>query len=757
MDPDPTIATLAARILAWFREGSSQPCTRSELARHLAVPPDDRAALRLAIQALENEGELRRFKKARYGLPTPAPAATGRLSGRIEFPSPQTNRNAWITLDPAATRAHRQGFHGQQVFVPARLTGTALPGDHVAFELVERDFKRPLRRSSRRTPAGHTRERRWEARVTQILHRRRTQFTALLKVARGFAHAIPDEAAFPRPFELDPASLPPAARDESQVVIELVAWPSPLKPPLGRICKVLGQLGAPGVDILRIIHQYDLPQDFPPAVLAEATLVPAAVTPAEIASREDWRMRAVYTIDPLTARDFDDAICITPLAGGAFELGVFIADVAHYVRAGSALDAEARRRGNSVYLVDRVIPMLPPSLSNGICSLNPDVDRLAHAVVLQFDAQGKRTAVRFAKTVIRSERRFTYDEAFTLLQAPAQPADPRDARFQQHLREAWALASLLRRRRMEHGSLDLEFPEVEVLLGPDGVPSELRLVVYDESHQLIEEFMLAANEAVAEHVKNHRAGSIYRIHEDPDPAKLLEFRDLARAYGHRAGDLTHRQELQKLIADIKQSPAERALSLALLKSLKRAAYSADPLGHFGLAKVNYTHFTSPIRRYSDLVVHRILEKLTTAPSNSDRFPRRAELEEIAGHLSDTERIAAEAERDSKMLKQFEYLLNLSRSEQRSRFQAVVLEIAPRGIFVEIQSYYLRGLIRKQDLPRGAYLLDARSQRVLDERGHLLYTPGSALEVELLRVDMENRFLDFIPARSPAGGRPPRRP
>lgn len=746
MDPDPSIASLETRILAWFYEQNPQPRTRSELARNLSIPPDERAALRRAIQSLEEQGKLHRFKKARYGPPSPKAATPPRLSGKIEFSSSQASRNAWILLDSSVARSHPQGFHGDRVFVPARFTGAALPGDHVAFDLFEHSTGGPSRRPARRIPVSHIRERRWEARVTQILHRHRTRFSAKLKRSRGFAHAVPDEPAFPRPFELNPADLPPDARDDCQVVVELLAWSSPFKPPLGRVCKVLGKSGDPGVDILRIIHQYDLPQEFPPQVLDESSSVPREVLPEEIALREDWRERAVYTIDPATARDFDDAICVTSLETGGFELGVFIADVAHYVRTGSALDLEARRRGNSVYLVDRVIPMLPEALSNGICSLIPATDRLAHAVILTFNSQGSRTGVRFAKAVIRSQRRFTYEEAAALLKAPDAPADPGDARFHRHLQEAWSLASLLRRRRMDGGSLDLAFPEVEVLLAPDGTPTELRLVEYDESHQLIEEFMLAANEAVAEHTRNRQAGSIYRIHEDPDAAKLFEFRDLALAYGHKAGDLTIRKELQKLIAGIKSSIAERALSLALLKSLKRATYSADPLGHYGLAKANYTHFTSPIRRYSDLVVHRVLEKLTTHPASPDRLPNRAGLEDTAKHISDTERIAADAERDSKMLKQFEYLLNLTRRENRTRFRAIVLEVSPRGVFVEIENYYLRGLIRKTDLPRGLFYLDPRSQRVLDERGSLLYAPGMTIGVELVRVDVEKRFLDFIPAR-----------
>jgi len=749
LEDDPLIAKLEDAILAWFDQKNPQPLTRSELARNLSVPPKERSALRAALQGLENQGRIQRFKKGRYGPPEAAKSSSPRLTGTIEFPSPKTNRNAWISVDSVAARQHPKGFHGDLVFVPARFAGTALPGDHVAFTFVERPGGNRGRKGRR--PAGHHREHRWQARVSQIVHRKRTRFTALLKRDRGHAHAVPDDPVFPRPFEIAETGDTPETPDHSQVVVELLHWTAPSRPPVGRVVEVLGKAGEPGVDILKIIRQYDLPHEFPREVAADAAQLPAEVREEETESREDWRSREVYTIDPATARDFDDAICVTPAGEGTVELAVFVADVAHYVKPGSPIDREARQRGNSVYLVDRVIPMLPEALSNGICSLNPAVDRLAHGVVLTFDAEGARQGVRFVKAVIRSQRRFSYEEAYELLQFPEvfeDPEDPEEARFHGHLQAAWNLASRLRKRRMAAGSLDLDFPEVDVLLDADGTPVELRLVEYDESHQLIEEFMLAANEAVAEFIKNRQAGAIYRVHEDPDPGKLLEFRDLALAYGYEAGDLTHRRELQKLIADIKGSVAERALSLALLKSLKRANYSAEPLGHYGLAKANYTHFTSPIRRYSDLVVHRVLEKLATAPDPAPRLPKRAELEEIAEHLSERERVAADAERDSKMLKQFEFLLQLTRSEKRTRFTAIVLEVAPKGVFVEIQEYYLRGLIRKFDLPRHRYFLEPRSQRVLDNRGHLLMAPGMSLAVELKHVDVEQRFLDFVPAEEP---------
>jgi ribonuclease R len=466
-----------------------------------------------------------------------------------------------------------------------------------------------------------------------------------------------------------------------------------------------------------------------------------AVDPEELEGREDWREALVYTIDPFDARDFDDAICVRRLPAGGWELAVFIADVAHYVRPGGAVDREARKRGNSVYLVDRVIPMLPFHLSNGICSLNPGVDRLTHGVILEFDARGRRRASRFTKAVIRSVRRFSYEEAFALLDRPVQAGSEGEATFSQALHEAWNLAGLLRRLRMEHGSLDLDFPEVKVILDDLGAPVEIRTVEYDISHQLIEEFMLAANEAVAEFIKNRQAGTIYRVHEDPDPEKLFEFRELALAYRHPVGDVTVRAELQKLLRGIRGKPEEHVLKLSLLKSLKRADYREEPLGHYGLAKANYCHFTSPIRRYADLVVHRVLEKLATAPGRARSLPRVAELAETAEHLSVTERTAASAEQESKLLKQYEYLIRLSREGDAVEFPAVITEILPRGMFVELREYQLRGLVKSADLP-GDHGLDPRNQRVVGPRGAEVARAGSTVQVRLLRVDVERKHLDF---------------
>ena len=717
--------------------------TRSELARVLNVAPKDRTFLRKAVLGLEARGKLQRYKKARYGLPTKTDSGGLKtVTGVVRFPSPDKNRNAFLILDEKSRKLVDPSGETERVFVPQKFSNVALPGDRVRATIHQSAAPKWQKHVKRyREKMKRPGEQRAEARVQSIESRQRTKFVGTLRLHKQFAHVEPDDSAVPKKFDVHKTKLPGGAKDGHKVLVKLEKWDSPFEAPKGRVIKILGMEGDAGVDILSIIHRHDLPLEFPDTVVAEAKAVEEKIDSEELEFREDWRDEDVVTIDPFDAKDFDDAICVKRLDSGGWELAVFIADVSHYVRPGSALDKEARRRGNSAYLVDRVIPMLPEELSNGICSLNPHVDRLTHAAILEFDAKGKRTKARFAKTVINSKQRFAYEEAFAILDDPNAVDD-------HGLRRAWELASRLRELRMENGSLDLDFPEVKVILDETGKPIELRKVQHDTSHQLIEEFMLAANEAVAEFTKNSEAGGIYRIHEDPDVDKLFEFRELARAYKYDVGDLSLRSELQKLLRAIRGKTEEHQLKLGLLKSLKRAAYSEQPIGHYGLAKSNYTHFTSPIRRYADLVVHRVLEKKSTRPTVDFRLPRKTELTEVAEHLSTTERTAASAESESKLLKQFEFFLNIARGEERMEFEAIVTEVMPRGLFVELSDYFLRGMVKAEDLPRREYFFEPAMQRVTDSRGRTVVSAGQCIMVQVRRVDIDRKHLDFVLAKLP---------
>ncbi|MEZ5301530.1 MAG: RNB domain-containing ribonuclease [Verrucomicrobiales bacterium] len=431
-----------------------------------------------------------------------------------------------------------------------------------------------------------------------------------------------------------------------------------------------------------------------------------------------------------------------PLKGGGWELAVHIADVSHYVRPGTELDREATVRGNSTYLVDRVIPMLPERLSNGICSLKPGVDRLTKLAVIEFNPHAEPVKARFAAAVIRSAARFSYEEAFAIMMREGAP----DGAVEQMLRDAWDLASKLRRNRFAQGALDLDFAEIKVVLDARGKPTELRPVPYDESHQLIEEFMLAANEAVAAATKRADMPAIYRVHEDPDAEKLAEFRALAHQYGFKVGDLSNRDEIQRLLKMVRGTPEEHVIKIGLLKSLKRAAYHPDPTGHYGLAKANYTHFTSPIRRYADLVVHRVLGNLMAKRGNpgfeTAPTPKYAKMGEIAAHISDTERISAEAENQSKQMKILEFFAGLLREPKPPKFLAVVTDIRRIGIFIELADTQVRGLIRADELPPGRYRHDPARNALVGPRQKDIIHVGSEIGVRPAKVDFVNQRIDF---------------
>ena len=640
-----------------------------------------------------------------------------------------------------------------RVFVPGRFSSTALDGDTVEVKLLSPPPKRRGKGQGKSRPRKSDNDE-VKAKVVKIVERGRESIVGEFHGKGARAALSPDDGRLPPSFRL--TKVLPNAKPGDIVVARFTGWDNPHEKPTALMTEVLGRMSDPGVDMLAIIHRYGLPLKFPPAVLAEADEIPEKIPKHEIERREDWRDREVFTIDPDTAKDFDDAICVTELKNGSYELAVHIADVSHYVRPGSALDIEARKRGNSVYLADRVIPMLPEKLSNGVCSLKPDVDRLTFCAVLEFDPKGKFRSARFVSAVIHSKRRYAYEEAYALLKLDDSTIekieDEKERSLAKHIKRAWKLASLLRERRFANGALDLDFPEVKVILDRNGRAVDIKRSEYDESHQLIEEFMLAANEAVAHETKNAPAPSIYRIHEDPDLGKLEEFADLARSFGHSVGDVTHRPELQKLLRNIRGKLEEHSVKIALLKSLRRAEYSKDPIGHYGLVKTNYTHFTSPIRRYADLIVHRVLRRILSRrgePSvrdNAERTPGIGEMTQIADHISRTERIAADAERDTQQIKLIEYLEHVTANEPDKAFEAVVYEARPIGAFMELKNLMVKGMIRKDDLsPRDEYYFDRVRNEFRSRNNAPRIGAGTELKVRLHSVDRDRGFIDFVPA------------
>src|SRR5256712_5344208 len=531
------------KILALLRSSDYRPLDKAEIARKLHLTGRDSVTSRKLLRELERSGEIARIRKNRYVLPAEADLVTGTLS---------IHQKGFAFL---AT-----GIPGQpDIFIAAENTSTAMHGDRVVARIT-RDVV------PRRAKDPHGRS---EGRVIRILERARDTIVGTLQHSRNFYYVVPDDPRFVHDVYVRPErdQRPgTSANVGDKVVVRMEPWESRHVNPEGEIIEVLGPASAPGIDMLSIIRKYHLPAEFPKDVLDQAERISENIDARQLEEREDLRNEFIVTIDPDDARDFDDAIQVEK-TGSGWRLGVHIADVATYVRPGSALDREARQRGNSVYLPDRVIPMLPERLSNGVCSLNPGVDRLTHSVFIHFDKHGVVKNARFAHSVIRSAHRLTYKQAYAILTSP-----PRD-RLGERLHLAWELAALLRRKRFEHGALDLDFPEVKVWVDKRGHPTRLERIENDESHQLIEEFMLAANEAVARELKKRAIPTVYRVHENPDPEKLAEYREFVLSFNYKVGDLTHRTELQRLLASIRGKPEEQALKVALLKSLKRARNS----------------------------------------------------------------------------------------------------------------------------------------------------------------------------------------
>jgi len=709
------------QLLALLSRKDYRPLNKIEIARRFGLSGRARVALRKTLRDLERAGEIARIRKDRYVLPAEADLITGKL-----FVHPAGY--AFLTSEKSGL---------SDVFIAAENVGTAMHGDRV------------VARISPELPAGRIKGRR-EGRVIRILERAHDTIVGTLQRSRSFYYVVPDDPRFVHDIYVRPGgaiqdgrSSQTAATVGDKVVVRLDDWQSRHVNPEGEIIEVLGPASAPGVDVLSIIRKYHLPTEFPSDVLEQAERISQDVDAQQITGREDLRNQFIVTIDPDDARDFDDAINVEKLPNGGWQLGVHIADVAAYVEPGSALDREARRRGNSVYLPDRVIPMLPERLSNGVCSLKPEVDRLTHSVFIQFDKRGVAKSARFARSMIRSAHRLTYKEAYAILMSP-----PRD-QLGERVHLAWKLAALLRRKRFQHGALDLDFPEVKVWVDSQGKPVRLERVENDESHQLIEEFMLAANEAVARELKKRAIPTIYRVHENPDPEKLAEYREFALSFGYKIGDLTHRAELQRLLAEIRGKPEEQPLKVGLLKSLKRARYDPQPLGHYGLAKTNYLHFTSPIRRYADLVVHRALGRDGT-PLPSERRSRSdapfhmgmAEIASIAERISTTERNAADAEIDATQMKKLEFFQQQLAGRKPQIFSATAVDVRNFGLMVELPDALLTGLIHVSSLTDDFYVFEPAWRRLVGRRSRKRFRVGDKLSVFVARVDVFKRQVDF---------------
>lgn len=702
------------KLLQLLARQDYSPLSADDLRRRLRIPDDQEAEFAEILKHLEQTGQVARIKGRRYIKPNEADLVSGRI---------RLTRQGRGFLQP-----DEPGL--KEIEIAASATHTAMNEDRVLVRLE----KRPSRKGAPAAPAA-------TGVVIRILERRRTQIVGTLQQSTHFLYVIPDDPRMPQDiYVAPPRDVGRPARVGDKVVVEVREWTSRHNNPEGEIVEVLGLPDAEGVDMLSVIRQYNLQLRFPQPVLDEARAIGSEVRHGETAERLDCRSHNVITIDPDDAKDFDDAIYLER-AGANWRLWVHVADVSHYVKPGTALDEEARQRGNSTYLVDRVIPMLPEALSNELCSLKPQVDRLTKCVEFIVSDDGQVLKSSFHSAVIHSKRRYTYQEAFTILQSPPAPGDPLAAM----LHDMNSLAQTIRRRRFRAGSLDLDFPERKIRLDDQGKVVRIEKVENDISHQLIEEYMLLANEAVAKKLMGAGKPAIYRIHEQPKADRLEEFREEVLIHNVPCGDLRRREEVQKLLERLNRLPIGPALKIGFLKSLMRARYSIEPLGHYGLAKTHYTHFTSPIRRYADLVVHRAL-------FHSVRMTKQ-QMHESAEHISLTERNSADAERDSKDVKLYAFLAAQLESGQPVQYRALVTDVRNFGFFVDVPELSMSGLVHLSTMDDDFYNLDSQTGALVGRRTRRVIRIGDNVTVQVEKVNKFKKEVDFRVATVSKQGRP----
>ncbi|MBH52750.1 MAG: 3'-5' exonuclease [Opitutaceae bacterium] len=711
------------------------------------------------LEQLISRGQVVRIKKGRLCIPTDA----GLLTGVIRF-----RQSGSAILLPETTA---DGKRPDPLPIRSEDTGVALHGDTV----VARKMTSPKRvYGKRRGGRRLSKEKETTGKVIEIVRRKNPHIVGTLRKAQYYWYVVPDNPLIhidivvkpPKKSKLD---LPPVVGDK--VVVHMEVWTDRHMSPEGTVIEVLGKTFSPGAEYRGVLRKFNLETEFPQQVLNEVINFPEEVRHKDLKDRRDFTNQFTFTIDPDDAKDFDDAISVEYLAEDKVRIGVHIADVGAYVKPGTRLDNEARNRGNSTYLVGTVIPMLPEQLSNGLCSLKEDVIRLTKSVLFTFSMEGKIRRVDYANSFIRSRKRLTYKQAYTLikndkLQAALNlPLPPKHqtgstgralkdlsnkelSNLQKAIRTAWAIAEKLREKRFARGSLDLDMPEVKIYVDEEGYADRMERVENDESHQLIEEFMLAANEAVARELSKHTIPAIYRVHEKPDEQKLYELSETMLTYGLKTGDLNSKREVVKLLAAIKSHAYGYTLRIQFLRALRQACYMAEPLGHYGLHKSNYTHFTSPIRRYSDLIVHRIFENYLVKIKGQDPLPnqsaryKHSKLINIAQHVSLCEQNSTEAERESVKIKQLEFFEKEVNKAEKTVFDAAVLEIKNHGIFVELKDSLVFGMVPTSSLKDDLYVVSQDGTELYGRRSRKKIKVGQTVKAVLSKVDRFKRLIDF---------------
>jgi ribonuclease R len=693
-----------------------------------ALDVSDEDALRERLDALERRGEIVRVRGEKYSAIEYSNLVAGRLTVRPEG-------FGFVLAD-----------EGEDLFVPRAGMHGAMDGDTV---LAREERSRATGGGSRRgrDASGGARTRARDERrsgvVVKVLDRVRERVVGRFETQDGRRVVLPYDPKVDAVVRIADGKTD-GAREGEIVEVRLTAFPDARRVAHGVVEERLGFLGDPGVDVEIVLRSHRLPPRFPEPVVEEAERYPEEVRREDLAGRRDFRDHAIVTIDGETAKDFDDAVEVERTPSG-YRLGVHIADVSHYVTEGSLLDGEARSRGTSVYFPGRVLPMLPERLSNGLCSLNPRVDRLVLSAILELDAHGRVTGSDFTKGVIRSAHRMTYTDVARLVEtSPTRDDEARYGKFVERFRLMAEVAALLRRRREARGSIDFDLPDADIVLDDAGLVVGIVPESRNVAHRLIEEFMLAANEAVAKKLLFAKQPAIYRVHDRPDPDRLVDLREVLESFGYELkGDLEQvpPSAFQKLLTQIEGKPEERLLHDLLLRAQRKAVYSEECRGHYALAAPYYCHFTSPIRRYPDLIVHRQLSRLLAEgrPVAAKDFESvQLGLREIAAFSSERERRAEQAERESLLWKKIVFM----RDKVDREFDAFVTGVASFGVFVTLKDYFVEGLVPIVALGNDFFVYEEKQHRLRGRASGEIFRLGDSLRVRLIAIDEVRRRLDF---------------
>lgn len=711
--PDPSTSRLAQDVLAAIRRSGHAGITSQQLTLQLGFKDKGQRYLLFdAIDALLDEGRIESGKKGRYT----AQGGKDSVEGRIDI------------IASGAGYVRVEGGE-EDIFIHNKNVGVALHGDRVLVKVM----------SSRGSRA--------EGKILSILERRRTEFVGTIHKQQGRLMLVADDQRVQRPFFIPPhESL--NAQEGDKAIIALGEWKDSRDIPRGKVTRVLGRAGEHHVEMHAILAEFGLPLDFPESVQLASEKIKNGVTPEEIAKRRDVRAIPTLTIDPDDAKDLDDALSVRRLENGHWEVGIHIADVSHYVTPRSVIDMEAANRATSVYLVDRVVPMLPESLSNDLCSLNPNTDKLSFSAIFEMDEQARISNEWFGRTVMRSQRRFAYAEAQAII-------DGGEGDFKDEVLTLHRLAQVMRKERIENGALEIGGNEVKFKLDEQGRPLGVYEKVMGPANWLIEEFMLLANKRVAAWVGKQKKGApasagvtrpfVYRVHDLPDPEKIEQLRGLAKSFGHnlvvaKGEDLPH--AINRLLQEVRGKDEENTIKQVAIRSMAKAIYSTENIGHYGLAFEHYTHFTSPIRRYPDLLVHRAMAHYLAGGKPLDREA----LDVSCKHSSRMEKQAADAERASIKYKQAEYLLARIGQE----FEGIISGLTNWGIYVELRESRCEGLIQMRELPGDVFKFDQQRYVVSGHRTGRKFRLGDEVTVVIKAVDMDKRTVDFVLAGEARG-------